>query len=368
MSTKKDKFSLKDIKYMTIALNLAKQRQGLTGENPSVGCVIVKNNKIISSGQTSVNGRPHAEYNALKSTNKDFKGSSMYVTLEPCNHYGLTPPCTNLITNKKIKKVYYSINDIDKRVRGKTQKFLKPKNIEVKKGLLQNEIKKFYLPYFFNKEKKLPFVTGKIAISKNKIIFSKKKKKITDKYSDKFTHELRYRNNFILISSKTLNNDNPRLTCRLNKLNNHSPKRVIIDNYLNTKINSFVISTVRKKNTIIFYNQAKKEKIKLFKKKGVNLIKVKMNKNKHLDLKQILRKLFILGCRNLLVEGGNDLTGEFLKKGLFNQFYLFKSKINISKNFFYKEFKSFKYLNKNYKQRNNVKIKYTKDSVFLYKK
>ena len=179
--------------FSQLALNLAEINLGKTKTNPSVGCVIVQNGSVISSGITSVSGRPHAEFNALNQ-NKNFRDSTMYVTLEPCNHYGLTPPCTNLITNKKIKKVYYSINDIDKRVRGKTQKFLKPKNIEVKKGLLQNEIKKFYLPYFFNKEKKLPFVTGKIAISKNKIIFSKKKKKITDKYSDKFTHELRYRN------------------------------------------------------------------------------------------------------------------------------------------------------------------------------
>ena len=119
MSTKKDKFSKKDVKYMSLALDLAKARHGLTGINPSVGCVIVKNDEIISIGQTGYNGRPHAEFNAIKNSNVSLEGSKMYITLEPCNHYGQTPPCTKEIINNKIKKVIYSIEDIDKKVRGK---------------------------------------------------------------------------------------------------------------------------------------------------------------------------------------------------------------------------------------------------------
>ena len=107
MSTKKDKFSLKDNTFMKLALKLARSRIGLTGNNPSVGCVIVKNDIIISIGQTGYNGRPHAEYNAIKNSFQDVRGSKMYVTLEPCNHYGLTPPCTNIIIKSGIKKVYY---------------------------------------------------------------------------------------------------------------------------------------------------------------------------------------------------------------------------------------------------------------------
>ena len=97
MSTKKDKFSTKDKEYMKLALNLANARKGLTGENPSVGCLIVKDNRIISIGQTGFNGRPHAEHNAINNALEKLKGSKMYVTLEPCNHYGKTPPCTNII-------------------------------------------------------------------------------------------------------------------------------------------------------------------------------------------------------------------------------------------------------------------------------
>jgi len=115
MSTKKDKFSKKDKNYMRLALNLARVRHGNTGVNPSVGCVIVKNDELISIGQTGYGGRPHAEYNAIKNCNLDLAGSKMYVTLEPCNHYGKTPPCTSLIIKKKIKEVFYSLEDIDKK-------------------------------------------------------------------------------------------------------------------------------------------------------------------------------------------------------------------------------------------------------------
>ena len=122
MSTKKDKFTLKDKIYMEIALDLAKSRHGLTGSNPSVGCIIVKNDKIISIGQTSFNGRPHAEFNAIKNCYEDLKGSKMYVTLEPCCHHGLTPPCTDSIIKSKISEVIYAVTDIDKRVRNKKLK------------------------------------------------------------------------------------------------------------------------------------------------------------------------------------------------------------------------------------------------------
>ena len=140
MSTKKDKFSSKDKSYMKLAINLARARKGLTGENPSVGCVIVKNDKILSIGQTGYNGRPHAETNAINNSFQNLSGSKMYVTLEPCNHYGKTPPCTKNIIKSGIKELFYSINDIDNKVKGKSFKILSKKNIKVKiEGIEQSE-------------------------------------------------------------------------------------------------------------------------------------------------------------------------------------------------------------------------------------
>ena len=136
MSSKRNKSSKDDNFFMEQALSLASKNLGLTGENPSVGCVLIKRNQNISAGLTGLNGRPHAEVNAIKNSKEKVKGSTLYVTLEPCNHYGKTPPCTNFIKNKKIKKVVYGINDVDKRTSKKAKKFFKKNYIEVINGIL----------------------------------------------------------------------------------------------------------------------------------------------------------------------------------------------------------------------------------------
>ena len=367
MSTKKVKFTSKDKFYMEIALNLARSRHGLTGSNPSVGCVIVKNDKIISIGQTSFNGRPHAESNAIKNSFEDLKNSKMYVTLEPCCHHGLTPPCTDLIIKSKISEVIYSVTDIDKRVSNKSFKILNSKKIIVKKGLLKNKIESFYYPYFFNRKKKLPYVTGKIAISKNNIIYTKYQKKITNIYSDMFSHLLRYQNDGLMITYKTLNKDNPRLNCRLKGVKNFSPKRIILDNNLNTKTNSYIIKSSNNKNTLIFYNKADKSKISKFKRKGIILVKSKVDRNNKFHVREILKKLYNFGCRNLLIEGGNELTNSLLKNKIFNKFYLFKSPKNLSKSSEYLKFSGLNTLNQKYKTKINLNLNLRKDRITLYR-
>ncbi len=366
MSTKKDKFTLKDKLYMELALDLAKSRHGLTGSNPSVGCVIVKNDKIISIGQTSFNGRPHAEFNAIKNSFENLKGSKMYVTLEPCCHHGVTPPCTDSIIKSKISEVIYAITDVDQRVRNKSFKILKSKKIIVKKGLLKTRIKNFYIPYFFNRKKKLPFVTGKIAISKNTIIYSKTQKKITNSYSDQFTHLLRYQNDGLMITYKTLNKDNPKLNCRIKGLENFSPKRIILDNELKSKLNSYIIKSSNTKNTLIFYNRADKLKISKFKRKGINLIKSKVDKNNRFDIKLILKRLYNFGFRNLLVEGGDELTNSLIKNKIFNKFYLYKSSKKLSKSSEYLKFSGQNILNQKYKKKINLNLNLRKDRITLY--
>ena len=368
MSTRKDKFSKKDKKYMSLALTLASVRHGFTGENPSVGCVIVKNDEIISIGQTGYNGRPHAEYNAIKNSNESLEGSTMYVTLEPCNHYGQTPPCTKEIIKSKISKIIYSIEDVDKKVKGKSLKILKSKNVIVKKGLLNKNIINFYEPYFFNRINKMPYVTGKIAVSKNNIIYSKATKRITDIHSDKLTHFLRYKNDSLMVTYKTLNEDNPKLNCRLEGLNKFSPKRVILDKNLEMNTNSYIFKTANKNNTVIFYKKAQKIKTSIFKKKGIKLIKSNLIKNDHFDIKLIFKKLYSLGCRNLLVEGGNDLSKSIIKEKLFNQFYLFKSPKYLSKLVAYKNFNCFKDLSQKYKSKKIINTLLGKDLITLYKK
>ena len=368
MSTKKDKFSLKDKKYMRLAINIARARKGLTGDNPSVGCLIVKNDEIISIGQTGYDGRPHAESNAIDNSFQNLLGSKMYVTLEPCNHYGKTPPCTNRLIKSGINELIYSLEDIDKKVRGKSFKILSNKNIKVKKGLLKEETKNLYDSYIKNRSKKLPFVTAKIAVSKNELIYSQGTKRITGKYSDKITHFLRYKNDSILISGKTLNTDNPKLDCRLKGYEKFSPTRIILDKNLEIKLSSYIFKSAKKNNTIIFFNSPDNKKIKILKNKKINLIKSNLDNNGMFDLKLILKKLFALGFRNLLVEGGDKITKNLIKNKLIDEFYLFQSSKKLPKNTVNKSFTSYKILNKKYKKKFKFGSKLAKDNITIYKR
>jgi diaminohydroxyphosphoribosylaminopyrimidine deaminase/5-amino-6-(5-phosphoribosylamino)uracil reductase len=234
--------------------------------------------------------------------------------------------------------------------------------------LLSKEINDFYKPYFFNRKNKIPYVTGKIAISKNNLIYSKGTTKITDVYSDKLTHFLRYKNDSLMISYKTLNKDNPKLDCRLEGYNKFSPKRIILDNNLEMDTKSYIFRTGNKNNTVIFYNKASRSKILIFKKKGIQLIKSNLSKNNKFDLKLVLKKLYSLGCRNILVEGGNDLTKSILKNKLFNLFFLFKSEKILSKLAPHKDFNGFKDLTQKYRNKSKIKTQLGKDSITLYKK
>jgi len=225
----------------------------------------------------------------------------------------------------------------------------------------------FYSNYFFNRKNQLPYVTGKIAVSKNNLIYSKLNKKITNRHSDKFTHLLRYKNDALMVTYKTLNNDNSKLNCRIKGFSNFSPKRIILDNKLQTKINTYVINTANKNNTLIFYNQAKKSKILEFKNKKIQLIKSKINQQGKFDIKAILKKLYTHNCRNLLIEGGDSLTSHLLKNKIFNRFYLYKSPKNIPKETEYLKFNSLDVLKKNYKNKFNLNLYLGKDKITLYK-
>jgi len=368
MSSKRDRFSSQDKNYMKLAINLARARKGLTGDNPSVGCIIVKNDEIISIGQTGYNGRPHAEDSAIKNSFEKLKGSKMYVTLEPCNHYGKTPPCTKSIIKSGISELIYSIEDIDKRVKGKSFKILSNKKIKVKRGLLKEDAKDLYDSYIINRTSKLPYVTAKIAVSKNKLIYSKGTKRITDMNSDKITHYLRYKNDSIMISSKTLNIDNPKLTCRLKGYGKFSPKRIVLDKNLDIKLTSYIFKSAKKGNTIIFYNSSNIAKNKILKKKGVILIKTKLNNEGLLDLKIVLRKLYTLGTRTLLVEGGDKVTKNLIKNRLIDTFYLFQSPKILRVNKTNQGFTSFGILNDKYKKMSKITSKLAKDNITIYKR
>jgi len=352
--------------FMKLALNQATKNLGNTKDNPSVGCVITKNNSLISVGSTSVNGRPHAEFNAIKSSRSILKGSNLYVTLEPCSHYGKTPPCINKIIKSKIKNVFFSIKDPDLRSYDKSSKKLKRNNIGVYKGINSNEIKHFYRSYFKSKKKGLPFVTCKLATSKDFYIVNKRKRNITNHFSRSRVHLMRSTHDCIMTSSRTIINDNSRLTCRIEGLVDTSPVRILLDNNLKISIKSIVIREAKYFPTIIFYNFANNRKIKILKNSGIKLYKIPLDKNLNLDLTSSLIKAKKLGFNRIFLECGYKLTVNFLKNNLVDDFKLFLSNEKLGKNGKFNIKNELKYFLRN-KKGINEKINLFGDSLISYK-
>ena len=314
--------------FSNLAFNLAQNHLGKTKSNPSVGCLIVKNNTVISSGVTSISGRPHAEQNALK-RNLSFKGSDMYVTLEPCTHYGLTPPCTNLINKKKINRVFYSFNDPDLRTFKKAKKKLKNRIIKLKK--IESKNKNFYDSYFINKKTKQPYLSAKIAISHDYFTINKRSQWITNSRSRNVGHLIRSNYDTIISTSRTINKDNSLLNCRINGLNNLKPDLIIIDRNLKLKKNLKLFHISKNRNTYIVTLSKDKKKINYFLNKKIKIIKVNSLENKN-DFTNLLKKIFKLGKRRILIESGLTFLNKLIKFKMINKLYIFKSSLKLKKN------------------------------------
>jgi diaminohydroxyphosphoribosylaminopyrimidine deaminase / 5-amino-6-(5-phosphoribosylamino)uracil reductase len=314
--------------FLDLAFQIAETNLGKTKLNPSVGTVVVKNNTVISSGVTSLNGRPHAEYNALKKIKK-CEGASLYTTLEPCTHFGLTPPCVNIIIKKKIRNVYYGFNDPDPRTFKKAKIILKQKKIKTK--LIKSiNFNRFYDSYFFNKKFKLPFISGKIAISKDYYSISKKSKWITNKKSQRITHLLRSKNDCIFSTSKTINKDNALLNCRINGLNNLKPDLFIIDLNLKLKKDLSIINIARKRKIFLITIRDNAKKVNFFKKKGFKIILVNSLSSKK-DFKKMFQYVYKLGYCRAFFETGLTFLNVLFKYKLLNILYVIQSNIMLKK-------------------------------------
>ena len=342
---------------MRLALNQARKHLGNTRVNPSVGCVITKENSVISVGCTDTKGRPHAEHNAIMSCKTRPKNLEMYVTLEPCSHYGFTPPCAEKIIKSKLKKVFFSINDPDRRSYNKCTKLLSENKIIVKKGIYSNKVNLFYRSYLKSKKSFLPFVTSKLAVSKDYFTINKKGEWITNYFSRSRGHLIRSYHDCVITSSKTIVADNSRLTCRIRGLEKRSPSRIILDNKLKISLNSNVIKEANNYRTIIFYNEYNINKIKRLKKLKVQLVKILLDVKGNLDLYEVLIKAKKLGFSRILLEAGMELTNNFFNENLIDDFYLFKSNYYLGNSGMHKlssNIKSFLKNKKNYSEKVNL--------------
>ena len=311
-------------KFISYALNLAKKNLGQTAPNPVVACVIIKDNIIISTGVTAKNGRPHAEKIAIDKVTdkKKLEGAEIYVTLEPCCHFGQTSPCVDEIIKYKFKKVVIAISDIDPRVNGEGIKKLRQAGIDVVCDVLKKEAKEINRGFFKAKTSKIPFVTLKLATSLDGKIATKNfdSKWITNEKSRFFAHNLRAKNDAILVGANTVKQDDPSLDCRILGLENFSPKRVIITSDLNFDWDLKIFKTAKENPTIILTNSSKKIQIPY-----VEII-LCAEKNGKVDLEDALKKLCEKGINSILVEGGKQLATQLLRENLVDELVWIRSK------------------------------------------
>ena len=308
--------------YIDLAFQIAEKNLGRTRLNPSVGTVIVKNDSVISSAVTSTNGRPHSEFNALKNL-KDCKGASLYTTLEPCTHYGKTPPCINIIIKKKIKNVYYAFEDPDIRTFKKAKKFLTNKGIKTKL-IHSKKYSKFYQSYFINKKLSIPFVTGKIAISKDFLTINKKDKWISNESSRNIVHLFRSRYDCILSTSKSINHDNSLLNCRINGFDNKKPDLFIVDLKLKLKKKLSLNNYLKVRKTFLITSKNNSNRTLAYEKLGYKIIFINKLEDKN-DFNLLYKKIYKIGYSRMFVEVGLTFLNSLIKNKMIHDLYIFKS-------------------------------------------
>ncbi|MBI5020984.1 MAG: bifunctional diaminohydroxyphosphoribosylaminopyrimidine deaminase/5-amino-6-(5-phosphoribosylamino)uracil reductase RibD [Ignavibacteriales bacterium] len=307
----------KDEHFMLECLSLAHKGIGDVNPNPMVGAVIVKKGRIIGKGYHHNFGGPHAEVNAIANSTESVKGSTIYVNLEPCNYFGKTPPCTDLLIKKGIKKVVIGSLDPNPRVTGKGVKQLRQAGIEVRTGILGNECRKLNEVFEKYITTHLPFVTLKIAQTLDGKIADTNycSRWISNKTSRDLVHKLRSHYDAILVGATTVIKDNPELTTHSKSKNN--PIRIIIDGNLNCLVSAKVFNDNKSKTILVITKQTAKtnvKKVKDLRMKGVNVIELTGNTKGQISTTNLLRFLGKMGISSILVEGGEQTFSRFIEE------------------------------------------------------
>ena len=316
MNRKNGDFLSYDEKYMRLAMQLAGNAIGRTSPNPLVGAVIVKDNRVVGCGWHRKAGTPHAEVHALNQAGELAQGADVYVTLEPCAHYGKTPPCSKALVEAKVKNVYGGLLDVNPKVAGKGFKILEDAGIHVEYGFLQDELRKQNEVFFKWIEHKKPFVVLKAAMTLDGKIATAtgQSKWITNETSRAYGYKLRDIYDGIMVGINTVIEDNPMLTARVDGGKN--PIRIVVDSSLKIDINANVVQDKSAKTIVATTDKADKDKILKLQAQDVDVIVVDKDKNDKVDIEKLLD---ILGQQNIcsiLVEGGATLSGSFVAKKL----------------------------------------------------
>jgi len=297
---------------MSKAIEIAKLGEGRVSPNPLVGAIVVKKGRIISVGYHGGPGTPHAERMALDLAGEHTKGACLYINLEPCVHYGRTPPCAPYIVSKKIKRVIIGNIDPDERVNGKGIEFLKKNGVEVKTGVLEEACRELNRFYFTYKLKKRPFITLKFAMTLNGKIALKNgtSKWISSEEERKFLHYIRGNYDAIVIGKGTFLKDNPLLTPR-KVYSFRRPYRFVLWGNKDFEFKNYRF--FRGKRGFIVVSEDYRGK------KGDFMLKIE-GKGR-INLRNFLKKLYEMGVTSVLVEGGKEVLSSFIKEELFDEIH-----------------------------------------------
>ncbi len=311
---------------MKSALKLAMKAKDKTYPNPMVGALITRGGKIIGKGYHQKAGSAHAEIKAIRSVAGSCRGAEMYVTLEPCDHYGKTSPCTEAIIASGISQVYVAMKDPNPVCAGKGIKRLKKAGLCIDLGLCEAEARDLNRKYIKFITDRLPYVTIKLAESLDGKIAARNgsSKWISSEISRKFVRKIRAEFDAILVGSNTVRADNPFLLDEKKK--GYDTARIVVDSRLKISLSSNLIKTAGKSNVIIGTTEfADKQKIeKLRKVRGVRTIVTK-SKNDKVSLKSFLKQLYKIGIVNILVEGGGRIAGGLIDESLADEVMFFIS-------------------------------------------
>jgi diaminohydroxyphosphoribosylaminopyrimidine deaminase/5-amino-6-(5-phosphoribosylamino)uracil reductase len=314
-----------DCKFMREALQQARKGLGRTSPNPAVGAVIVRDAEIIARGYHHKAGLPHAEVEALRKIDGKAQRATLYVTLEPCNHFGKTPPCTEAILKSGIKRVVVGMKDPNPGVSGGGCEFLRKNRLEVITGVMESECRRLNEGYLKFVAHKRPFVLVKSALTIDgwTATSTGDSKWITNERSRQFVHRLRNQVDALMVGVGTVLRDDPSLTTRLRQGQGKDPLRIIADTHLRIPMNAKVLNHSSNAQTLLAVgNHLSPEDLKRYEKKGVSVLACPLRGEK-IDLGALMDILGHRSVMTLLVEGGASIIGSLFRAKLIDKVFIF---------------------------------------------
>jgi diaminohydroxyphosphoribosylaminopyrimidine deaminase/5-amino-6-(5-phosphoribosylamino)uracil reductase len=318
-----------DEKFMRLALRLAKKGQGQTSPNPMVGAVVVRGNTIVGRGYHHRAGEPHAEILALRQAGKRTRGATLYLNLEPCDHFGRTPPCTRAILDAGIKRVVSGMKDPNPLVSGRGMRRLRKAGVQVDVGILEKECQDLNAPFRKYITSQNPFVTLKAAASLDGKVATRSgdSRWISSEASRNYVHRLRQAMDAVMVGIGTVLKDDPLLTVRLPEGERlHKPLRVIVDSRLRIPLDSQLVRTAGQYPTLVATSPtASSSKLQRLAKAKVEVLIIKKDAQGHVSLRGLMKELARRGVVSLLLEGGPTVNASAIKEGLVDRLIFFSA-------------------------------------------